>query len=56
MVKLDKGYVLDGPDGPVALAARFRDRPQPVVQHIMFGPDYDAAATRPPPAQQRSGR
>jgi predicted dithiol-disulfide oxidoreductase (DUF899 family) len=43
MVRVDKEYVFDGPNGPVSLAGLFGDRRQLVVQHIMFGPDWDAA-------------
>ena len=43
MVRLDKEYVFGGPLGPVTMAALFGDRRQLIVQHIMFGPDWDAA-------------
>src|SRR5262249_30721531 len=42
-VKVDKSYVCDGPAGKVTLADLFKDRPQLVVQHVMFRPDWDAA-------------
>lgn len=42
-VKVDKAYVFDGPNGQVTLADLFRGRPQLVVQHVMFRPDWDAA-------------
>ena len=41
-VKVDKDYVFDGPDGKVKLADLFRGRPQLVVQHFMFAPEWDA--------------
>jgi predicted dithiol-disulfide oxidoreductase (DUF899 family) len=41
MVKVDKEYVFQGPDGPVALAELFGDKRQLIVQHVMFGPDWD---------------
>lgn len=41
MVKVDQDYVFEGPDGPVALADLFGGRRQLVIQHIMFGPDWD---------------
>src|SRR6185295_10773755 len=41
MVKVDKEYVFEGPDGPVTLAQLFGDKRQLVVQHVMFGPDWD---------------
>ncbi|MGA2058122.1 MAG: thioredoxin family protein [Bradyrhizobium sp.] len=42
-VKVDKAYVFDGPAGKVTLADLFKDKPQLVVQHVMFRPDWDAA-------------
>jgi predicted dithiol-disulfide oxidoreductase (DUF899 family) len=42
-VKVDKNYVFDGPNGKTALGDLFKGRPQLVVQHIMFAPDWDAA-------------
>jgi predicted dithiol-disulfide oxidoreductase (DUF899 family) len=42
MVRIEKDYVLDNPDGPVHLADLFGDRSQLIVKHIMFGPDWDA--------------
>jgi len=42
-VKVDKTYVFDGPNGKVTLADLFKGRPQLVVQHVMFAPDWDAA-------------
>ena len=41
-VKVDKDYVFDGPNGRAGLADLFKDRPQLVVQHFMFAPDWDA--------------
>src|ERR1700727_446445 len=43
MVAVDKEYVFEGPDGKVALADLFGDSRQLVIQHVMFGPDWDAA-------------
>ncbi|MGX7825795.1 DUF899 domain-containing protein [Actinokineospora sp. 24-640] len=43
MVEVDKPYVLDGPDGPVALPELFDGRRQLVVYHFMFDPAWDAA-------------
>ena len=43
MVKVEKDYVFDGPDGPVSLAELFGDRMQLVIWHVMFGPDWEAA-------------
>ena len=46
MVRIEKEYVFEGPDGKVTLAELFRDSRQLVVQHIMFGPDWDSACPR----------
>src|ERR1700733_3234889 len=43
MVAVEKEYVFDGPDGKVALADLFDGSRQLIVQHVMFGPDWDAA-------------
>jgi predicted dithiol-disulfide oxidoreductase (DUF899 family) len=41
MVKIDKEYVFDGPDGKETLADLFDGRSQLIVYHFMFGPDWD---------------
>ena len=41
MVEVDKNYVFEGPDGPVTLAELFGGKRQLIVQHVMFGPDWD---------------
>ena len=41
MVKVDKDYVFDTADGEATLADLFRGRPQLLVYHFMFGPDWD---------------
>jgi predicted dithiol-disulfide oxidoreductase (DUF899 family) len=43
MVRIDKEYLFDGRDGQVSLAGLFGDSRQLIVQHVMFGPDWDAA-------------
>lgn len=43
MVRIDKKYVLEGPDGPVTLTGLFGDHSQLIVQHVMFQPEWDAA-------------
>jgi predicted dithiol-disulfide oxidoreductase (DUF899 family) len=43
MVLIDKEYLLDGRDGRVPLAGLFGDSGQLIIQHVMFGPDWDAA-------------
>ena len=40
-VKIDEQYVFQGEDGPVTLSQLFEGRSQLVVQHFMFGPDWD---------------
>jgi len=42
-VKVDKDYVFEGPNGKVTLAELFQGRPQLVVQHVMFAPEWEAA-------------
>ena len=41
MVRIDKEYVFEGPDGSVTLADLFGDRRQLIIQHVMLGPDWD---------------
>jgi predicted dithiol-disulfide oxidoreductase (DUF899 family) len=43
MVRIDKEYVFEGPEGAVTLAGLFGDSRQLIIQHVMFGPDWDAA-------------
>jgi predicted dithiol-disulfide oxidoreductase (DUF899 family) len=43
MVRMEKKYVFEGPEGPVTLAELFGDRSQLIVQHVMFEPAWDAA-------------
>jgi predicted dithiol-disulfide oxidoreductase (DUF899 family) len=43
MVRLEKDYVFEGKQGAVTLAELFGDRSQLIIQHVMFGPDWDAA-------------
>src|SRR6185369_15454145 len=40
-VRIDKPYVFDGPTGKVTLSDLFDGRSQLVVQHFMFGPDWE---------------
>ncbi|TCU70267.1 putative dithiol-disulfide oxidoreductase (DUF899 family) [Bradyrhizobium sp. R2.2-H] len=42
-VKVDEAYQFDGPNGIVSLGDLFKGRPQLVVQHVMFAPDWDVA-------------
>ena len=41
MVKVDQEYLFEGPDGQVSLADLFGGRRQLIVQHVMFGPDWE---------------
>jgi predicted dithiol-disulfide oxidoreductase (DUF899 family) len=42
-VRVDKPYTFERPNGAVTLADLFKGRPQLVVQHVMFSPEWDAA-------------
>ena len=42
MVKINKSYQFEGEEGTVGLLDLFADRPQLIVYHFMFGPDWDA--------------
>jgi predicted dithiol-disulfide oxidoreductase (DUF899 family) len=41
MVKIDKNYVFEGPDGKETLAELFDGRNQLIVYHFMLGPDWE---------------
>ncbi|MGH9209594.1 MAG: DUF899 domain-containing protein [Acidimicrobiales bacterium] len=41
MVRIDKDYVFDGPDGKASLLDLFEGRRQLIVYHFMFHPDWD---------------
>lgn len=41
MVKINKQYEFEGPDGKVSLRDLFEDRMQLVVYHFMFDPDWE---------------
>jgi len=41
MVRIDKNYVFEGPQGKVDLKELFDDRRQLIVQHFMFDPLWD---------------
>jgi predicted dithiol-disulfide oxidoreductase (DUF899 family) len=41
MVKVDKEYVFQGPEGRRTLADLFEGKRQLLVYHFMFGPDYE---------------
>jgi predicted dithiol-disulfide oxidoreductase (DUF899 family) len=40
-VRVDERYVFDTEDGEASLVDLFRDRPQLLVYHFMYGPDWD---------------
>jgi predicted dithiol-disulfide oxidoreductase (DUF899 family) len=42
MVRIDKNYVFDGPDGKAALPDLFEERGQLLLYHFMFGPNQEA--------------
>jgi predicted dithiol-disulfide oxidoreductase (DUF899 family) len=41
MVEVDKAYAFTGPGGPATLQDLFEGRRQLIVQHMMFGPDWE---------------
>ncbi len=41
MVEIEKEYRFEGPDGTVGLADLFEGRPQLIVYHFMFDPDWE---------------
>ena len=41
MVKLDKAYRFEGPEGSVGLADLFQGQRQLIMQHFMFDPSWD---------------
>ncbi|MCC6144432.1 MAG: DUF899 domain-containing protein [Candidatus Hydrogenedentes bacterium] len=41
MVKVEKDYTFDGPNGTVRLVDLFEDRRQLIVYHFMFDPDWE---------------
>src|SRR5947208_10536657 len=42
IVRIDKSYALDGPDGKATLLDLFEGRSQLLLYHFMFGPNEDA--------------
>ncbi|GAE31959.1 DUF899 domain-containing protein [Halalkalibacter hemicellulosilyticus] len=42
MVELTKNYVLEGPNGKTGLLDLFEGRPQLIVHHFMFDPEWEA--------------
>src|SRR5215216_7320003 len=41
MVKIDKEYLFEGPDGEASLVDLFDGRRQLIVYHFMFSPEWD---------------
>lgn len=41
MVKIDKEYIFDGPNGRTSLRDFFGGHPQLIVYHFMFDPSWD---------------
>src|SRR6266545_3394466 len=41
MVKIDKDYVFEGPNGPARLIDMFEGRPQLIIYHFMFDPEWE---------------
>ena len=48
MVRIDKPYTFEGPNGPVGLLDLFEGRPQLVMHHFMWTYDIDADGTEHP--------
>src|SRR5947209_19153403 len=40
MVEIEKDYIFDGPNGAVRLVDMFEDRPQLIIYHFMFDPEW----------------
>ena len=56
MVRIDKPYAFEGPDGSVGLLDLFEGRPQLVMHHFMFSPDWDQACASCSSAADGIGR
>ena len=56
MVRVDKAYAFDGPDGPVSLLDLFEGRQQLVLHHFMFDPAWDQACASCSSAADGIGR
>ena len=56
MVGMDKPYAFEGPDGTVSLLDLFEGRPQLVVHHFMFGPDWEQGCSSCSSAADGIGR
>src|SRR5919107_1185858 len=56
MVRMDKPYTFEGPDGTVSLLDLFEGRPQLVMHHFMFGPDWEQGCPSCSSAADQIGR
>jgi predicted dithiol-disulfide oxidoreductase (DUF899 family) len=56
MVRVDKPYTFEGPDGTVHLPELFEGRPQLVMHHFMFDPQWDQACASCSSAADEIGR
>jgi len=56
MVGMDKPYTFEGPDGTVGLLDLFEGRPQLVMHHFMFGPDWEQGCSSCSSAADGIGR
>jgi predicted dithiol-disulfide oxidoreductase (DUF899 family) len=45
MVRIEKDYVFQGPDGKASLLDLFEGRPQLIIYHFMFDPTWDEGCT-----------
>lgn len=56
MVRVDKAYTFEGPGGAISLLDLFEGRPQLVMHHFMFGPDWDQGCSSCSSAADGIGR
>ncbi len=56
MVRVDKPYTFEGPEGPVGLRELFAGRPQLVLHHFMFAPEWADACSSCSSAADGIGR
>jgi predicted dithiol-disulfide oxidoreductase (DUF899 family) len=56
MVRVDKPYTFEGPDGKATLLDMFGGRPQLVMHHFMYAPDWDEGCPSCSSAADQIGR
>ncbi|HSU37369.1 MAG TPA: DUF899 family protein [Propionibacteriaceae bacterium] len=56
MLRIDKPYAFEGLDGAVNLLDLFEDRPQLVLHHFMYSPEWDQACSSCSSAADGIGR